>query len=863
MKRSVLIDGLVLAASVGFTAYLLPWSLVLSPSIPAGGDTTSHFAALVHFKDYVLPQWRLWGWHPGNLAGFPLFQFYFPLPPLVIVGLSAFWGLAPAFKLGALIPALALPVSVYFCLRRLGLGFPGPAFGAAFSLSFLLAETNQVWGGNLASILAGEICYAWAFNLVPIYLGSLYAWMRSDAPSGRGAIRLAVLLLFIGLSHAYALLFALATGLYFLLDRGRFKAAALGLFVVYALAFLLLGLWLIPMLVYTPLTEMFNFVWVVDSWREFTPTTLLPVLVLAALAGPLAWRWGETVDRDRAGFLLFWVVAAASLYFLAPFMNSITIRFVPFAHLAAVLLAAQGLRLITRRLAGRGLVALIVVLASVVWTGGRMNYLDRWLSWNNAGLEATPAWSEVERLTEFLRPKGPAWEASRVVYEHSPLNDQAGTLRIFESLPILAGRATLEGAYLQASPNAPFIFYLQSEVSRRSSSPLPGYVYTRLNLGRAVEHMRLYNVGQYIVVEPETRKLADRQPGLILEREFGSYSVYRVLGNRDAYAVTPERAPVLVITDRPQAIAFEWFRFSDLKTPLVFARRMPAGAGERFAGVLIDSGRDDEALFKLIRENRLPKKELAGRPIVEKIAPERIELRGLQPGRPVVIKMSYHPAWRTLSGEEIFRVSPAFMLVFPDSDRLTLVCGPTWANHLGLALSVLGLILIGLLAWRPGLAFPLRPEPRGAERTGPRPWLTASLLVVWAIGLAGLWSRHDDASTILAKARALRAEGRLEEARAKFREGLKRFEMSVVVDYTWYDLAMTYYAGRDYAEAERLLKEVVRRFPDSILMPETLYHLGWCAEKQGRAAEAEAYWRRLRQEFPESGWAQEIEKHGS
>ena len=204
----------------------------------------------------------------------------------------------------ALLPALAFPVSIYVSLRIFRLAFPGPALGAILSLTFLFAETNQVWGGNLASMLAGETAYAFA-SIWPrsTWLGSRAGLTVAGALSGA-----ALILALIGFCHAYGLLFCLLAGLYFLLEKGRLKvAAAHRILIVYAVAGLLLGIWVLPMLAYSPYTEMFNIIWILDSWRDFFPSTFAPAMILAGLglgcchgwaagkinAGPASWFVGS------------------------------------------------------------------------------------------------------------------------------------------------------------------------------------------------------------------------------------------------------------------------------------------------------------------------------------------------------------------------------------------------------------------------------------------------------------------------------------------------------------------------------------------------------------------------------------------
>ena len=848
MRQERLWDGLILAGAVGFTAWLLPWPLILAQTFPTGGDTPSQYSALVHFVEHILPRFRLWGWNPGSLAGYPQGQFYFPLPFLGMALLNLGFDLTVAFKLGVLLPALTLPLSVYFCLKRLDLDFPGPAMGGVLSLVFLLSETNKVWGGNLASILAGEFCYAWAFNLVLIYLGLLPTWIRQ----GRGLVPASILLFLVGLSHAYGLLFALVAGLFFLFYGNSLKRAALRLLALYTVAFFLLGMWTIPMLVYSPYTEMFNFVWVIDSWKDFLPPTLWPVFVLAVLGAALSWKPGTADDRARACYLAFWAASAATLYLAAPLMNAVTIRFGPFGHLALVLLGAQGLTLLTRRLRARGLAALVVLLAGVTWAGARVTYLDHWLNWNNAGVQRQALWPSLERLTAYLQGDQ-SWP--RVHYEHSPLNGRAGSVRAFESLPLLCGRSTLEGVYLQASANAPYIFYLQSETSQRGSSPLPGYVYSRFNLERALVHLRLFNVSHYIAVDPKTKAAARSQPEFFLEREFPPFALFRVVGGNGSYAQVPRYKPVLVVTDRPQALAFQWYRFTDCRVPLVLVRDIPPGMEGGFSAVFLDSGRDDDPLLSLIRGDKLPRVGLGRVDIQEKIGNERIELRGLARGRPVLIKVSYHPAWRSEGGERVFRAGPAFMLVFPRSERLVLTFGPAWPHKAGLVLTGLGVLAVLVLLFKRNLQQPPWMHTEFPLHKRKRIWIKILAVLIWGLGLAWLSLDHGDATTLRNKARDLAEKGRVVQARAFFEKGLERFPMSLVVDYTLYDLAMTYFREGDCRGAEKYFIRIIREFPDSAVLPETLYHYGLCLKNRSQKDRAFDYWQRLILDFPETHWA--------
>ncbi|MGH8589000.1 MAG: 6-pyruvoyl-tetrahydropterin synthase-related protein, partial [Gammaproteobacteria bacterium] len=141
----------------------------------------------------------------------------------------------------------------------------------------------------------------------------------------------------------------------------------------------------------------------------------------------------------------------------------------------------------------------------------RQSYVPAWIEWNYSGFEAKPGWSQLQRLSEHLRGD---FRDPRVVFEHSDDHEALGTTRAFESLPPLSGRSTLEGLYMQASPVAPFVFFVQSEVSRVASCPFPVWGCASFDLDRAVAHLRMFAVSQVILRGDEAKRAAARHPGL-------------------------------------------------------------------------------------------------------------------------------------------------------------------------------------------------------------------------------------------------------------------------------------------------------------------------------------------------------------
>src|SRR5438552_3134978 len=132
-----------------------------------------HDAHVLALRDHLLPHGRITGWTPDWYAGFPALVFYFPLPSLLIVALDLVLPYGIAFKLVAVSGLVTLPVSVYIFGRLTGMRFPGPPILAVATVPFLFDRFHTIWGGNIASALAGEFAFAMALSLAFVYLGVL------------------------------------------------------------------------------------------------------------------------------------------------------------------------------------------------------------------------------------------------------------------------------------------------------------------------------------------------------------------------------------------------------------------------------------------------------------------------------------------------------------------------------------------------------------------------------------------------------------------------------------------------------------------------------------------------------------------
>ena len=80
--------------------------------------------------------------------------------------------------------------------------------------------------------------------------------------------------------------------------------------------------------------------------------------------------------------------------------------------------------------------------------------------------------------------------------------------------------------------------------------------------------------------------------------------------------------------------------------------------------------------------------------IQESIEDELIVINTDCINKPLIIKISYHPGWQVQGAKKIYLVSPAFMLIYPEQDQVTLTYSGTKAKKLGVTLTILGLLII-------------------------------------------------------------------------------------------------------------------------------------------------------------------------
>jgi hypothetical protein len=734
------------AASLVVLTVLNP-QLLLTATTPAGGDMGAHVLGPAYLRDVLLPQGRVLGWSDAWFAGFPAFYFYFPLPSLVIVALDVVLPYGVAFKVATVLGLIALPPSVLYLARSIGYSRTVASVAAAGSVIFALMESYTIFGGNVASTMAGEFTYSWSFSLGMVYLGLLIKSVRDDPKYIPWAVAVFAATV---LSHILTTMVLAVASLTVLAWKGSFRPALkIGLW-----AFLITGFWTIPLLArigltsdmsWTPLSrweEVFplelwllfpfaaaGFVWSMLKYPRSLPVAaamLVPIIyfplpsILPAFIPALE---GERWKLWNGRLLPYW-------YFGVIFFASVAI---------GLLLVAASRRLPDRvsgwwpRLAGvvaaGGLGWLLVYRDGPVWSGWAIaaigvvvtavsftwiapvptrallavtiaatlafgslagtNFVFKWSRWNYSGYEAKTAWPEYQGVMAAMSGLPPG----RVQWEQDSTSttglDKYGTPMAPMLFPYWTDwtHPSMEGLFFESSLTTPFHFLNATEMSAKPSSPIPGLDYHRFDFDRGLAHLELYGVRYYVSYSEEAAAKADERPELTRVADAPPFAIYEM----------PPVSLVEVLEVQP----------SVFDEPGVPAQQV----ADDFDGFALDWYGEVDLLHHIVvtegpaEWNRVSSlAELTDVPTgadpsavsdVE-VGDHTITFRTTAVGVPHLVKVSYFPNWKAEGAEGPFHSTPSLMVVVPTQEEVTLRFQNTWAETTGNIATVLGL---GALIW--------------------------------------------------------------------------------------------------------------------------------------------------------------------
>ena len=337
-------------AVVGPTIFLLlalhP-DLILRNNTPTGGDMGAHVWAPAYLRDHLLSNFKLSGWSMDWYSGLPIYRFYMVVPALMIVLLDVILPYGIAIKIIAVIGILTLPYFSWLFGRFAKFAYPIPELFAIAATIFLFDESFTIYGGNIASTMAGEFSFSIALSLA--MLG--FALLAKGLDTGKYRISAAIIISLSALSHGIVLLFVFGGAALMLVVWNKRESFQFGAKVI-ALAVLLSSFWVIPFVTsHAYMTDMKyepRPSGATDSfWKMFFPLHTLLDISLTALA--VVGAVTLVRSRHKAGT---WMTLLALLLAAGVFIarNSLPVigllwnpRILPFLYLLRYFLFVIGL----------------------------------------------------------------------------------------------------------------------------------------------------------------------------------------------------------------------------------------------------------------------------------------------------------------------------------------------------------------------------------------------------------------------------------------------------------------------------------------------------------------------------------------
>ncbi|CAG4883197.1 conserved membrane protein of unknown function [Georgfuchsia toluolica] len=836
--RDRLIEGLFVVATGALVANTLGIALLNSPNWPTGGDSASHLLYAWLYADGLLFSGKVLPWVPEVFGGLPFLSYYFPLPFIVIALLSKLIGIAQAFKWGAFLAAMLLPGTVFVASRRwLDMSWAGALFGAMGALAFLLHEQNSIWGGNLLSTLAGEFGYSYGICLAVL---TLIAWLRA-VHTGRGWIVAALLEAATGFAHGFTLL-VVGFSTVFLLFEGKQFRRTLGLLARgHLLAFCLLGGWLWPMIEMHGLTIPNDAAFPLQSWRDLLPATLWPVGA-AGLAGlclqlvPAVRRRWTALQTSALRYFVSSAGLAAIGFIAGDQLGLADIRFFPLVWLLAAIvcgwLFGHALTVIGEAWQPKRKIALFMFAAAAVfgllgWLGQQVRQAPDWALWNHAGLDSKPQWHNLASL--FPAMSGDLW-SPRLVFEHDPDNNDLGSTRSLEALPMfLNHRPVLEGLYMETALLGPAIYQLQSEISARPSSPLVRFPSGSLDPQFAARHMNLLHADTLLLRSQQAKSAIESSQLFTRMAEAPPFALYK-LRDFDSHLIELVRRPMRV---RPShdwmQDAFAWFR-----TRSLFDAYLPV-----YGNVALD---------KLIAPNP------ANAVRVKSLSRHELVFETDAIGSPHLIKIAYHPRWQLQSKGQLALAGPGYMLIVPQEKEIRLVYGHTLVGKLGIAVTISAALYSLFALWSRRRQTQLALAGEHALN----PWWPA--LTAWLVLLAaGFYFGTHSPERVYNRAWQAMAANRYAEASEGFARAYQLRRPPAKKEEALFWLAKSSELAGQRAQAKASYRELAERY-HGYWLSESLYTYVLMEKQDGHADRAAPFAARLREEYPGNKWTLKLDQ---
>ena len=667
--------------------------LVFSDSLPTGGDMGAHVVPTKFFVSELFSNFKISGWSNDWFAGYPAYYFYFPLPPTIVAVLSPIFPFGIAFKIMVVASLVLLVFSIQKLISHENIN--SLHFGFAAGLLFLLTESFTIFGGNLASSLAGQ--YSFTYSLA---FGNLSIYLLTKSNLKNSLFYSSLCISFCVLSHIIPfIIFIPIYALYFIKHKSEIlkKISAFLIFLFLTIRFsisLFTNLEFTTNMTYSPYRNI----------SDLIKPDILPLLLLSIIF--LFSGKSKEILKSLFSLDVYLIFSSFLLFFYGPEGALWNGRVVPFFILGTTLfvfnLLSQNINSLSSKFQGRIFLSLtylgigffllfnyysrwndryevtvlfVIGLFFILYflnmnklnqlfcflfislTISTVSFLPHWLNWNFTGYEGKPEWGEISSLYDELNNI----PAGRIMWEPNPDLNKYGTPMVLMTIPMFTDHESVEGLYFDSSITTPYHFVTISGLAERPSNPVGGLSYINGNFDKGVRHMKQLGVDYFITYTDSISKKAINSPELEFLFESSPFQIFKLKSNK-VELVTSE------LINFSQPSFYERISSSVFKKPIdesFFTLSMKEFQKENNIRV-IDKSSIDQIKNKLSTdEAQLNITEFT-------LKNNQLTFTTNQPGKLHLIKVSYFPNWTIEDGDGPYRITPSFMAIVPNSSDVKL-----------------------------------------------------------------------------------------------------------------------------------------------------------------------------------------------
>jgi 6-pyruvoyl-tetrahydropterin synthase related domain len=435
---------------------------------------------------------------------------------------------------------------------------------------------------------------------------------------------------------------------------------------------------------------------------RFVATMTLTAIIAGVQFGlaPRGAMWNNRLLP--AWFFCVYVLGAVGLFYVLRLLKALGTRL---TQRNKALFASSGS--VTNEVSAPAGIGWPVLLAAGIVFGtlgpamlpGKVGLPFAWARGNYKGTEGRKAYPEYRNLISVLK----TLPCGRLFSEPGVKRYQEyGSSMAMAALPYWTKGCiqTIDGLYFEASQTTPFSYLTAKWMSPNAAGAQRRLPYQPFNMATGVERLRGLGVRYVLLSTPKAKDDARKISALRFIETTGPYSIFEISDN--AVVVPLEVEPVVVTTKSGGRVnsfinvgLAQWVRPNEFPpfvadtgpknwkrsvlnekvvapNPVVASTSATAKPVKPVKPVKVPEPRRGDGLSMSTSMSAEPTSVVPAVVSNVKIGDQGLSFRVDEPGKPVLVRVSYFPNWKVSGAKGPYRVGPNFMVVVPTQNDVSL-----------------------------------------------------------------------------------------------------------------------------------------------------------------------------------------------